>query len=315
VKPSEHTPLSTLELGKLMKKAGFPDGVFNVVTGAGETGASLADHPGIDKLTFTGSAETGRKVAAKGAKRFVPVTLELGGKSPNIIFEDADLEAAANGVMAGIFGATGQTCMAGSRLVVQKSIADKFVAALAERANKIIMGDPMDVKTQMGPMATEPQFQKVKGILERAQAEGVTFACGGGPAPGLGGYFISPTIAVGVTSEMEIAKEEIFGPVLSVLTFDDEQEAVKIANDTQYGLAAGVWTSSVQRGHRVAHQIKAGTVWINAYRVVSVNVPFGGFKESGLGRENGFDAIKEYTQTKSVWVETHGLTQDPFVPG
>jgi aldehyde dehydrogenase (NAD+) len=312
VKPSEHTPLSTLEFGKLVQEAGFPDGVFNVVTGAGETGSALAEHPGLDKLSFTGSGETGRKVALQGAERFIPVTLELGGKSPNIVFEDADLEAAANGIMAGIFAASGQTCMAGSRLVVQKSIANKLVSALAKRANRIILGDPMEPTTQMGPMATKPQFEKVKGILERARAQGVTFACGGGPAEGMGGYFIAPTIAVGVSPEMEIAKEEIFGPVLSVLTFEDEEDAIKIANDTAYGLAAGVWTSSVQRGHRVAHKIKAGTVWINAYRVVSPSVPFGGFKQSGLGRENGIDAIKEYTQNKSVWVETEGATQDPF---
>lgn len=312
VKPSEHTPVSTLEFAKLVELAGFPAGVFNVVTGAGDTGAALSSHQGIDKLSFTGSTATGRKVAHAGAEHFTPVTLELGGKSPNIVFEDADIEAAANGVMAGIFAATGQTCMAGSRLVVQESIADELVALLARRASQIVMGDPMEPATQMGPMATQPQFEKVSGILARAKEQGVTFACGGGPAPGLDGYFISPTIAVNVRSDMEIAREEIFGPVLSVLTFKDEAEAVQIANDTPYGLAAGVWTSSVQRGHRVAHQVKAGTVWINAYRVVSSNVPFGGFKQSGLGRENGIDAIKEYTQTKSVWVELTGATQNPF---
>jgi len=202
--------------------------------------------------------------------------------------------------------------MAGSRLVVQKSIADKFISDLVFRASKIVMGDPMNPKTQMGPLANENQFEKVKDILARAQAEGVEFACGGGPAPNMNGYFISPTIAVNVSSDMEIAREEIFGPVLSVMTFENEEEAIQIANDTPYGLAAGIWTSSVQRSHRMAHKIKAGTVWINAFRAVSANVPFGGFKHSGLGRENGIDAIKEYTQVKSVWVETTGATQDPF---
>jgi len=312
IKPSEHTPISTLELAKLAEEAGFPPGVINVVTGAGDTGAALSQHSGIDKLSFTGSGVTGRKVAKAGAENFLPVTLELGGKSPNIVFEDADLNAATNGVMAGVFAATGQTCMAGSRLVVQKSIADELVSRLVDRASKIVMGDPMDPKTQMGPLATDIQFEKVKGILSRAQAEGVEFACGGGPAPGMDGYFISPTIALNVRPDLEIAREEIFGPVLSVLTFEDEEEAVQIANDTAYGLAAGVWTSSVQLSHRMAHKLKAGTVWINAFRAVSANVPFGGYKHSGLGRENGIDAIKEYTQVKSVWVELTGVTQDPF---
>jgi len=226
IKPSEH--ISTLELAKLVEEAGFPPGVVNVVTGAGETGAALSQHKGLDKLSFTGSDATGRKVAHAGAENFLPVTLELGGKSPNIIFEDADLKAAANGVMAGIFAATGQTCMAGSRLIVQKSIADEFISNLANRASKIVMGDPMDPMTQMGPMANEVQFEKVKGILERAQAQGVEFICGGGPAPDIQGYFISPTIAVNVRPDMEIVREEIFGPVLSVLTFEDEEEAIQI---------------------------------------------------------------------------------------
>jgi len=312
IKPSEHTPISTLELAKLVEEAGFPPGVINVVTGAGNTGAALSQNKGLDKLSFTGSTATGRKIAHAGAENFLPVTLELGGKSPNIVFEDADLNAAANGVMAGIFAATGQTCMAGSRLFVQKSIADKFIPDLVNRASKIVLGDPMNPKTQMGPVANEIQFKKIKDILARAQAEGVVFECGGGPVPNMDGYFISPTIAINVRPEMEIAREEIFGPVLTVMTFEDEQEAIKIANNTAYGLAAGVWTSSVQRSHRMAHKIKAGTIWINAFRAVSANVPFGGYKHSGLGRENGIDAIKEYTQVKSVWVETTGATQDPF---
>ena len=312
VKPSEYTSVSTLEFAKLFDQAGFPPGVFNVVTGGPQAGAALSAHPNIDKIAFTGSSATGRRVSHAAADHFTRVTLELGGKSPNIVFEDADLEAAANGAIAGIFGATGQTCLAGSRLLVQSSIAKDLVKRIAKRARTIKMGDPMDPETEMGPMATKPQFEKVKAILDRARAEGVEFVCGGGVAKGVDGYFIEPSVAINVKPDMEIAKDEIFGPVLCVLTFDTEEEAIALANDTDFGLAAGIWTQSGQRGHRVAHQVKAGTVWVNAYRVVAPNTPFGGFKASGIGRENGFDAIKQYTETKSVWVELTGATRDPF---
>jgi aldehyde dehydrogenase (NAD+) len=315
VKPSEHTPVSTLEFAKLFDKAGFPKGVFNVVTGGPETGKFLSAHPDIDKIAFTGSAATGTAVSKSAADHFTRVTLELGGKSPNIVFEDADLEAAANGVISGIFGATGQTCMAGSRLLVHKSVEKALVERLSARAKTIIMGDPMLEETEMGPMATKPQFDKVKSILDRAKKQGVEFACGGGAAEGMEGLFIAPSIAVNVKADMEIARDEIFGPVLSVLTFETEEEAIEMANDTEFGLAAGVWTQSIQKGHRVAHQINAGTVWINAYRIVGPNTPFGGFKASGIGRENGIDAVKQYTETKSVWVELTGATRDPFSIG
>lgn len=315
VKPSEHTPVSTLELAKLFTEAGFPDGVFNVLTGGPEAGRHLVAHPGVDKVAFTGSDTTGRKVLQSAGDNFTRVSLELGGKSPNIVFEDADLEAAMNGVIAGVFGATGQSCMAGSRLVVHKSVAKELVDRIAARARTIKMGDPMDPSTEMGPMATEPQFRKVLAMLDRAKEAGARFACGGSASTDLDGYFIEPTIVIDVDPGMEIVKDEVFGPVLSVQTFETEAEAIAIANATRFGLAAGIWTTSGQRGHRVAHKVRAGTVWINAYRVVAPNVPFGGFKHSGIGRENGFDAMKQYTENKSIWVELTGATRDPFSIG
>lgn len=315
VKPSEHTPVSTLEFAKLFDKAGFPPGVFNVVTGGKNAGSALANHPDIDKIAFTGSTATGVSVAKAAAENIARVTLELGGKSPNIVFEDADLEAAANGVIAGVFGATGQTCMAGSRLLVHESVKDRLVELIAARAKTIVMGDPMDPKTEMGPMATEPQFDKVMAMLHRARDQGANFVVGGDQAPEQDGFFIQPTVVSDISTDMEIGREEIFGPVLCIFSFRTEQEAIDLANDTRYGLAAGVWTLSGQRGHRVAHKLRAGTVWINAYRVVAPNTPFGGFKASGIGRENGMDAIKQYTENKSVWVELDGATRDPFSIG
>ena len=315
VKPSEHTPASTLEFAKLFDQAGFPPGVFNVLTGGPQTGRALVNHSGVDKVAFTGSTATGISVAKAAAENISRVSLELGGKSPNIVFEDADLQAAANGVIAGVFGATGQTCMAGSRLLVQESVKDELVSLIAARAQTIVMGDPMDPATEMGPMATEPQFDKVMGMLHRAREQGAHFVTGGNKSPDHKGYFIQPTIVSGLSAEMEIGREEVFGPVLSVFSFNSEEQAIAMANDTRYGLAAGVWTLSGQRGHRVAHKLRAGTVWINAYRVVAPNTPFGGFKASGIGRENGMDAIKQYTENKSVWVELNGATRDPFSIG
>ena len=315
VKPSEHTPVSTLEFAKLFDQAGFPPGVFNVVTGGPETGASLVAHPGVDKIAFTGSTATGQKIAKTAADTLSRVSLELGGKSPQIVFADADLDAAANGIMAGVFAATGQTCMAGSRLIVQRAVRDALVGRLVARAKTIKLGNPMDAETEMGPLATEPQFEKVKDMLARAARDGATFACGGKAADGRAGYFIEPTVVLDVKPDMEIGREEVFGPVAAVFTFDEEAQAIALANDTRYGLAAGVWTGSVQRAHRVAHSLRAGTVWINAYRIVAPNVPFGGFNASGIGRENGTEAIKQYTETKSVWVELTGATRDPFTLG
>ena len=315
IKPAEQTSASTLEFARLIDEAGFPPGVVNVVTGDGSVGELLVKHPGVDKIAFTGSTETGIRIAKNAADHLARVSLELGGKSANVIFADADLQAAVNGIVSGIFAATGQTCLAGSRLLIERPVFEQVVELVAARAREIKLGDPSDETTEMGPVAFPAQLDKVLGYIQLAVEEGATVAVGGGQpkkGPAAGGLFVEPTILCGLPNSARVAQEEIFGPVACAIPFDTEEEAVALANDVRYGLAAGVWTDAVARAHRVAGQIRAGTVWINAYRVLSPYVPFGGFKMSGYGRENGLEAMKEYTESKSIWVELSGQTRDPF---
>jgi aldehyde dehydrogenase (NAD+) len=317
IKPSEFTSASTLEFVKLFEEAGFPPGVVNVVTGFGkDVGTPLVEHPLVKKIAFTGSDATGRLINELAAKTFKRVSLELGGKSPNIVFADAKIEDAVNGAVSGIFAATGQTCIAGSRLLLQESIHDAFVEKLLALAKTARMGDPMSLDTQVGPVTTRPQYEKVLGYIDIAKKEGAKLLLGGGAAtrPECGkGWFVEPTVFAGVNNKMRIAQEEVFGPVLSVIKFKDEEEALAIANDVRFGLGSGVWTSDIGRAIRMSERIQAGTVWINTYRAVSYLSPFGGYKDSGLGRENGMDAMREYLQVKSVWINTGAVTGNPFV--
>jgi aldehyde dehydrogenase (NAD+) len=317
VKPSEYTSASTLEFMKLIEQAGFPPGVVNVVTGfGGEVGAPLTEHPHVAKVAFTGSDATGQRIyeaAARGLKR---VTMELGGKSPNIVFDDAQLDNAVKGAISGIFAATGQTCIAGSRLLVQRSIHDAFVEKLVAFAKTAKMGNPMEMTTQVGPVTNPPQFEKILKYIDIAKGEGAKPVLGGARAtrPECGdGWFVEPTIFTGVNNAMRIAQEEVFGPVLAVIPFEDEEEAIAIGNDVVYGLAAGVWTQNMRRALTMAERLQAGTVWINTYRAVSYLSPFGGYKRSGIGRESGQDMIKEYLQVKSVWISTATEVPNPFV--
>jgi aldehyde dehydrogenase (NAD+) len=316
VKPSEHAPASVIETLRLAEEAGFPPGVLNVVTGAGETGRALVDHPGVAKIAFTGSETTGKQIAAAAGSRLAPVSLELGGKSPNIVFADAAVEAAEAGVLAGIFAAAGQSCVAGSRALFQRDIYDELLERVQGRASSVVLGDPMADATQMGPIANVPQLERVESMVGAARDEGAHVVAGGARAALAefpDGLFYEPTILDGVGNDTAIAQNEVFGPVLTVLPFDTEEEAVALANATRFGLAAGVWTRDVKRAHRVARALQAGTVWINTYRAITFNSPFGGYKESGYGRVNGAEAIDGYLQTKSVWTELSEDVQDPFV--
>jgi len=317
IKPSEFTSASTLEFAELFAAAGFPPGVINVVTGLGhEAGAALVAHPGIAKIAFTGSEMGGQRINEAAARDFKHVALELGGKSPNIVFADADQEAAVVGAIAGIFAASGQTCIAGSRLLLERTIHDRFVERLVDIASRAQIGDPMLPGTHVGPVATQPQFEKVLEYIKIATTEGARCVLGGGAydAPGArGGRFVAPTIFTGVQNRMRIAREEVFGPVLAVIPFDTEEEAFSIANDTPYGLAAGVWTSDIGRALRASERLQAGTVWVNTYRIGGSSTPFGGYKRSGLGREGGIDAIKEWVNTKTVWICGKPDTNFPFV--
>ena len=316
IKPSEFASASMLGLARLFEQAGFPKGVINVVTGFGaEAGEPLIEHPLVSRIAFTGGNVGGRRVAESAARHFKRVSLELGGKSPNIVFEDASLDDAVKGVISGIFAASGQTCMAGSRLLVHASIHDELVDRLVERMKTARLGDPNDAATDVGPIATEGQLAKVLQYIEIAKGEGARCVLGGQRAtrPECGkGWFVEPTIFVDVKNSMRIAQEEVFGPVLSVIRFDSEEEAIALANDTPFGLAAGLWTRDLRRAMMLPRRLKAGTVWVNAYRVVSYMAPFGGFKAAGSGRENGAAAIHEYLEAKSVFINPTPSISNPF---
>jgi aldehyde dehydrogenase (NAD+) len=314
-KPSEHTPVSALRFAELVaEETDLPDGVYNVVPGYGpEAGEALTTHDDVDKIAFTGSTETGRAIAANAGRNLAAVSVELGGKSPNVIFPTADLDNAINGVMKGIFASTGQVCMAGSRVIVHEDIEEQFVEELCERAGDITVGDPMDPATDIGPVAFREQWETVREYVDRGTADGATLAYGGGvPEDADSEYAIQPTVLTDVDSGMQVAQEEIFGPVATVLTFADEDEAIELANDVDYGLAAGVWTEDTRQAHRLVDAIDAGTVWVNQYRLIAPNVPFGGFEDSGLGREAGREGLEEYYQIKSVWFDLSGEVSDPF---
>ncbi|MDD9874377.1 MAG: aldehyde dehydrogenase [Gammaproteobacteria bacterium] len=303
LKASEHASAALLEFGRLFEEAGFPPGVVNIVTGHGEPcGRALTSHPLVQRVSFTGGPATARHVIGNSANNFAQVSLELGGKSPFIVFDDADLESAVNGSIAGIFGAAGQSCVAGSRLYLQHGIADQFLRRMVEQAQRIRIGDPLDEATQMGPLCTPAQLEHIQREVAFAQSEGAKLLCGGQPPPHSGGLHYPPTIVECPRQNLRIVDTELFGPVLSVLRFKDEGEAVALANDTRHGLAAGIFTGGGARALRVAKSVRAGIVWVNTYRVVSPIAEFGGFKDSGYGRESGFQAMYDYTRPKTVWL-------------
>lgn len=305
MKPAEQTPLSALRFAELCLEAGVPEGVVNVVTGLGDAGAALAAHPDVDKIAFTGSTGVGEKIIHAAAATMKRVTVELGGKSPNIVFADADLDKAVPGAAMAVFANAGQICSAGTRLFVHSSIHDEFMERLAAFTKTIRVGDPLDPATQIGPVVSAPQMDRILGFIDGASDEGARLVTGGCRMSGAGydaGFFVEPTIFSGVADEMTIAREEVFGPVLSAFTFDSEDEAIARANATNFGLASGVWTRDLSTAHRVARAVRAGSVWINCYQMLDPGVPFGGYKLSGFGRESGPHHIEDYLETKAVWI-------------
>jgi acyl-CoA reductase-like NAD-dependent aldehyde dehydrogenase len=316
IKPSEVTSASLLELMHLVEEAGFPKGVVNVVTGFGDpVGNALTSHPLVSRIAFTGGPDSARHVVRNSAENFAQVSLELGGKSPNIVFEDADPDNAAMGIVAGIFGASGQSCVAGSRAFLHVDIYDKVIEKLVDRASRIQIGDPMNKDTEMGPLAIKAQLERMEKFVGLGQQDGARILYGGKKPSGFDkGYFFEPTIFEHTDNKIRIMQEEIFGPILSVIPFKNEEEVIKLANDTKYGLAAGIWTGNIARAHRVSKAIRAGIVWVNTYRNISPIAAIGGTKWSGYGRDGGFEAIHEYTQSKVVWINTSSdPIADPFI--
>ena len=317
VKPSEHTSASTLALAELITKAGFPDGVFNVVTGYGHTvGEALTLHPDVAKIAFTGSTATGRRIAANAASRLVSCQMELGGKSPHVVFDDVDLDRAVNGVVAGVFAAAGQTCIAGSRCFVEAGIYDEFVERLVERTGRIRVGHPAEEETELGPLALAAQLDKVTSYVGYGVADGARLAAGGRKPQRedlARGWYFEPTVLADATNDMRFMRDEIFGPVVGVTPFGSEAELMSLANDTSYGLAAGIWTQDIDRALRFARNVDAGTVWINTYRSAAYMSPGGGFKESGYGKRGGFEVMREFARLKTGVIASTGATQDPFV--
>jgi betaine-aldehyde dehydrogenase len=303
-KPSEMTPLGALKIAEILLEAGAPKGVFNVIQGDRDTGPLLVNHPDVAKVSLTGSVPTGRKVAASAAGQLKHVTMELGGKSPILVFDDADIDSAISGAMLGNYYSTGQICSNGTRVFVQKGIKETFLARLKARTEAILIGDPQDEATQMGPLVSHAQREKVLSYIDKGKTEGATLITGGGIPNSVSsdGYYIQPTVFADVTDTMTIAREEIFGPVMCVLDFDTEEEAITRANDTEFGLAGGVFTSDIARAHRVVDQLEAGTLWINTYNLCPVEMPFGGSKQSGFGRENSLAALEHYSELKTVYV-------------
>ncbi|MGI9101360.1 MAG: aldehyde dehydrogenase family protein [Terriglobales bacterium] len=305
LKPAEQTPLTALRFGELCRQAGLPAGALNIVTGGPATGKALVQHAGVDKVAFTGSTVVGKEIMRAAADTLKRVTLELGGKSPNIVFADADLDTAVKGAINGIFYGKGEVCCAGSRLFIEKKVEDEFLTKLVERTKKLRPGDPLDPKTRLGAIVSEHQMKTVLGYIEAGKSEGAKLAAGGQRVDIAGngkGYFIEPTIFGGVNNEMKIAQEEIFGPVLAMLPFDDVEQVAEQANRNPYGLAAAVWTRDIKKAHALSRRLKAGTVWINTYGLMDAALPFGGVKQSGFGRELGMHAIEHYTELKSVWM-------------